>query len=129
MKTSMKSKTRIDDCRPAVFCVLMHVWDHKNFSVCEQPPVYKLRGRHFRVVHRPPTNVSFGHAQTGVKFPPECPASEAFRRERDWVAMELEHPADSVTIVEEDEEEGRGKRGRESRLAEVNKVILVPETH
>lgn len=47
------------------------------------------------------------------KASPECPVSETFSGGLDWVAMEFEHHADSVAIVEEDEEEvkeGKGKK-------------------
>lgn len=56
-------------------------------------------------------------------------ASETFRTGLDQVAMELEHHKDSVTIVEEEKEEGRGgEGGRERGMAKANKLMLMPRT-
>lgn len=47
------------------------------------------------------------------KVSPECPVSETFGTGLHWVAMELEHQTDIVTIVEEEEEEEKEGKGEE----------------
>ncbi len=67
--------------------------------------MYKLRGRHFRVILPETTyKCELWRCTNRGKVSPECPVSETFRGGLGWVAMELEHQAGFVTIVEEEEE-------------------------
>lgn len=117
VKTSMKSKTHMT---VGLLCTVCRGFHHacvrttKNFSVCKQPPVYKLRGRHFGVI-LPETTYKCGYW---------WPSQQDLQERTGLGCHGAGAPADSVG--------GGGgggrKRGRKSRMAEANKVILVPKT-